>query len=274
LAIPDVPVHLQQGTSTLPPGHAPFLWNDTPEPNQAADASGYLAYIRRVFVSGFRALDVARLDQWRGDNSLWQLLLSDGTEVRGTADAVIFLRGQRPASLGEVQSLVRSTAIVYFELGKPVTSAGGLYGKKERQAKLEAVCARLTIRDDGLCPILVVTDLQDDWTILWLQAAEHGSNLELRIFKCTTAEALQEIRSVLQVIDGSFLELPALTAKERMLRTRPAANDHPLHKRFKELPKPDVGDLSDVSTPEEQLLAYRQELYARMVRQKFEAQNK
>lgn len=257
----------------LPPAKDPakpvfFKWSDDlPEPDQASGEQGYLVHIKKLFLANTRDLDIVGVEKWRGENSLWQLKLADGTELRGTSDAAIYLRGQQPGRVGHLQSLLRDTAVVYFEVGKPVTTPAGLFGKKEAQAKLEAVCARLTASTDAMCPIVVVTDLQEEWTVLWLQPNDAGTALELVVSAGSPAEVMQVVCSACRVAEGPISEdLPPLTALERRRRANPASNaDDPLQKRFKPLPKPDIANLEDIAdlmTHEDIIGAYAQHLRA------------
>ena len=242
--------------ATLPQVYTAFSWGAVDEPDHAEGERGYIAHIKKHFITAGGPLDVASVSKWKGPTPLWHLEHADG-EVNGGTDAVIYVRGQDPPRVLESRALVRETAIVYFELGKP-KAGSSLYARKEPQARLEAVCARLSVAGGAFCPILVVTDLQDEWTILWLQASDDGK-LKLYIALCSTAQALETVKIACQVVRN---EGTRLTSKDRR-RQSIAAVEHPVLKRFKPLPKPDVANLEDIAefcTPDDIIMAYKQQL--------------
>lgn len=261
LQVTEVTVDLPLATAA-DEHYAPFAWSAVPEADHASD---YVRHLKQLFIPNSRVLDITALSKWTGPNSLWHVGIAD-SKLNGTPDVAIYIRNQQATRMTESRSLMCGAAVVYFELGKPdPQQQRSLYARKESQAKLEALCARLSVAGDAdLCPILVVTDLQDEWNVLWLQVNDDGK-LELCISLCRTrTQAFNAIRSVCLTWEEDDRFRP-LTAKERRVRTQPMDDNsvNPLQKRFKPLPKPDIANLDDIAdfcTPEDIIMAYKHQL--------------
>jgi len=255
-----VVVNIQLADVATPPHpYTRYVWGAEIEGNQSVQ---YVNHIKAALRLDGRELDVTAITS----HSIFSLASPHGGTIRGAPDAVIYARRRAAAHITAMEVLVRQSAIIYFELGKCDPSKGPVLGRKSIQACLEALCARLQ-GSELYCPILVVTDLQDEWTLVWAAASDKGS-IEICVAPCSCAQALHYIDRILRRIRTLLAhDVVHLSSRDRRATPEPSDDDNDvlLSKRFKQLPKSDIanlGDISDMRTPNDIIYDFARQMYA------------
>jgi len=175
---------------TTPSRLPPFSWDDRQEANQHDRFMPYLNQIK------FDDLVWVRVTS--GDFLNTDIHGSVTIKLRGNTDAALVLKGYTG------QHIDRHGAVLLVELKKPTN----LSNKSVHQAIAQLLCQAVT--DLPQAPVVLLTDLIDDWMFYWIVERD------VCCAKCDRGTAESVVKRLFAESEG-FEDIPALKERSRVL---------------------------------------------------------